>query len=96
MAVLGQLYTEAPKLRRFFNNISKSFTRKMAKSLLSLPRPQALIKKVHASHYMKGLHEVVHRVEQAQGVMGLRHRKVTRTLIPHSPLRAYYVTHYFM
>jgi hypothetical protein len=40
----------------------------------SLPRPQALIKKFHASHYMKGLHEVVHRDEQAQGVMGLRHR----------------------
>jgi hypothetical protein len=41
-----------------------------------LPRPQALIKKFHASHYMKGLHEVVHRDEQAQGVMGLRHRKL--------------------
>jgi hypothetical protein len=54
------------------------------------PRPQALIKKVHASHYMKGLHEVVHRDEQAQGVMGLR------TLTSHSPLRAYNVTHYFM
>jgi hypothetical protein len=40
-----------------------------------LPRPQALIKKFHASHYMKGLHEVVHRDEQAQGVMGLSHRK---------------------
>jgi hypothetical protein len=25
-----------------------------------LPRPQALIKKFHMSHYMKGLHEVVH------------------------------------
>jgi hypothetical protein len=25
---------------------------------------------------MKGLHEVVHRDEQAQGVMGLRHRKL--------------------
>ena len=49
-----------------------------------LPRPQALIKKFHASHYMKGLHEVVHRDEQAQGVVGL------------STLRAYYVTHYFM
>ena len=32
-------------------------------------------KKCHASHYMKGLHEVVHRDEQAQGVMGLRHRE---------------------
>jgi hypothetical protein len=42
----------------------------------TLPRPQALIKKFHASHYMKGLHEVVHRDEQAQGVMGLRHRKL--------------------
>ena len=41
-----------------------------------LPRPQALIKKFHASHYMKGLHEVVHRDEQSQGVMGLRHRKL--------------------
>ena len=27
---------------------------------------QALIKRFHASHYMKGLHEVVHRDEQAQ------------------------------
>ena len=36
---------------------------------------QALIKKFHASHYMKGLHEVVHRDEQAQGLMGLRQRK---------------------
>jgi hypothetical protein len=44
--------------------------------LYPLPRPQALIKKFHASHYMKGLHEVVHRDEQAQGVMGLRHRKL--------------------
>ena len=34
---------------------------------LMLPRPQALIKKIQASHYMKGLHEVVHRDEQAQG-----------------------------
>jgi hypothetical protein len=25
---------------------------------------------------MKGLHEVVHRDEQSQGVMGLRHRKL--------------------
>jgi hypothetical protein len=40
---------------------------------LYLPRPQALIKTFYASHYMKGLHEVVHRDEQAQGVMGLRH-----------------------
>jgi hypothetical protein len=31
-------------------------------------------KKFHASHYMKGLHEVVHRDEQAQGFMGLRWR----------------------
>jgi hypothetical protein len=29
---------------------------------LVLPRPQALIKKFHASHYMKGLHEVVHHI----------------------------------
>ena len=41
-----------------------------------LPRPQALTKKFHASHYMKGLHEVVHRDEEAQGLMGLRHRKL--------------------
>jgi hypothetical protein len=27
---------------------------------------------------MKGLHEVVHRDEQAQGVMGLRHRNNDR------------------
>jgi hypothetical protein len=39
---------------------------------------------------MKGLHEVVHRDEQAQGIMGLR------TIISHSPLRAYNVMHYFM
>jgi hypothetical protein len=39
-----------------------------------LPRPQALIKIFHASHYMKSLHEVVHRDEQTQGVMGLRQR----------------------
>ena len=38
MAVLMQLYTEAPKLRRFFNNISKSFTRKKVNSLLSYIR----------------------------------------------------------
>ena len=37
--------------------------------LVVLPRPQALIKKFHASHYMKGLHEVVHHDEQAQGVI---------------------------
>ena len=43
---------------------------------MTLPRPQALIKRFHASHYMKGLHEVVHRDEQAQGVMGLTHRKL--------------------
>jgi hypothetical protein len=47
-------------------------------------------KKFHASHYMKGLHEVVRRDEQAQGFM------LTRTLISHSPLRAYNMTHYFM
>jgi hypothetical protein len=41
-----------------------------------LSRPQALIKKLHANHYMKDLHEAVHRDEQAQGVMGLRHRKL--------------------
>jgi hypothetical protein len=29
-------------------------------ALRLLPRPQALIKKFHASHYMKGLHEVEH------------------------------------
>jgi hypothetical protein len=38
---------------------------------------------------MKGLHEVVHRDEQAQGVMGLRQ-------LEDSPLRAYNVMHYFM
>jgi hypothetical protein len=41
-----------------------------------LPRPQALIKKFHACHYIEGLHEVVHRDEQAQGFMGLRQRKL--------------------
>ena len=46
----------------------------------TLPPPQALIKKFHASHYMKGLHKVVHRDEQAQGVMGLRHRKLRSPL----------------
>jgi hypothetical protein len=40
---------------------------------MNLPRTQALIKKFNASHYMKGLHEVVH---QAQGFMGLRQRKL--------------------
>jgi hypothetical protein len=41
------------------------YTRPIDK-LLYLPRPQALIKKFHASHYMKGLHEVVHRDEQPE------------------------------
>ena len=35
-----------------------------------LPRPQALIKKFHASHYMKGLHEVVRHIIGAQRVVG--------------------------
>jgi hypothetical protein len=55
---------------------SKSSDCSLSDTPLLLPRPQALINKVHASHYMKGLHEVVHRDEQAQGVMGLRHRKL--------------------
>jgi hypothetical protein len=38
---------------------------------------------------MKGLHEVVHRDEQAQGVMDIQG-------ISHSPLRAYNVMQYFM
>jgi hypothetical protein len=38
--------------------------------------PQALVKKIHGSHYMKGLHEVVHRDEQAQGFMGFSQRKL--------------------
>jgi hypothetical protein len=36
-----------------------------------VPSPLALIKIFHTSHYIKGLHEVVHRDEQAQGFMGL-------------------------
>ena len=36
-----------------------------------VPSPLALIKRFHTSHYIKGLHEVVHRDEQAQGFMGL-------------------------
>jgi hypothetical protein len=35
-----------------------------------LPRPQALIKKFHASHYMKGLHEVVRHIIGAQRAVG--------------------------
>ena len=35
-----------------------------------LPRPQALIKKFHANHYMKGLHEVVRHIIGAQRGVG--------------------------
>jgi hypothetical protein len=35
LGLLGQLYTEAPKLRRFLYNVSKRFTQKTANSLLS-------------------------------------------------------------
>jgi hypothetical protein len=35
-----------------------------------------LAKIFHASHYMKGLHEVVRRDEHAQGFMGLRQRRL--------------------
>jgi hypothetical protein len=41
---------------------------------------------------MKGLHEVVRRDEQARGLWAWG----IETLISHSPLRAYNVTHYFM
>ena len=57
----------------------------------SLPRPQALIKKFHASHYMKGLHEVVHRDEQAQGVMGLEASKIEERLGDLVPFLAKFV-----
>jgi hypothetical protein len=60
-----------PSARHFDRKFSHS-NRFILYSLFALPRPKALIKIFHASHYMKGLHEVVHRDEQAQGVMGLR------------------------
>ena len=56
--------------RKFYKNVHY-VNQSTEITSLYLPRPQALIKKFHASHYMKGLHEVVHRDEQAQGVMGL-------------------------
>jgi hypothetical protein len=66
-----------------FYDSNLALSASVALTVNNLPRPQALIKKFHASHYMKGLHEVVHRDEQAQGVMGLS-------------LRAYNVMHNFM
>ena len=37
---------------------------------IDLPRPQALIKFFYASHYMKGLHEVVRHILGAQRGVG--------------------------
>ena len=52
----------------------------MLKNLITFDHPPASSpganKKISCESLYEGLHEVVHRDEQAQGVMGLRHRKL--------------------
>jgi hypothetical protein len=43
-----------------------------------LPRPEALIKRFHASHYMNGLHEVVRCDEQA---LNINLKRIIKNLI---------------
>jgi hypothetical protein len=69
-SLIESINQSATNLSQIFESVGVSdIERKLVLISTGLPRPQALIQ-FHASHYMKGLHEVVRHIVGAQRGVG--------------------------